>query len=370
MRKKVCILTSVHLVFDVRIFQKEAKSLVNAGYDVTLIAQHDREETIDAIKIVGLQKPRKRIERMTKTAWSAFRRALSADADIYHFHDLELMPQCLLLKALGHKVIYDVHEDVPRQNLTKDYLPVFIRKPISWMISALEWIGAKCFDGIAPATPKIALRFPAHKTVTIQNFPILDELIDTESTSYRIRPPSFAYIGGISEKRGVRQLVQALALFSGTPVVKLELAGSMIPAGIIESLKTTAGWSSVHYHGTVSRKEVSHILSGVKAGLVTLHPIINYLDSYPVKMFEYMAVGLPVIASDFPLWRRIIDGSGCGLLVDPLNPEAIAEAMRWILDHPADAEAMGRRGREAVESVYNWNVESIKLYRLYDMVLS
>ena len=105
-------------------------------------------------------------------------------------------------------------------------------------------------------------------------------------------------------------------------------------------------------------------------GLVVLHPTRNYLDALPVKMFEYMAAGLPVIASDFPLWRKIIDGAGCGLLVDPLDPQAIAEAIDWVLAHPEEAEAMGRRGREAVEAIYNWERESETLVNLYKQFLS
>ena len=120
MKNKVCILTSVHPPFDVRIFHKEAKSLVKAGYDVTLIAQHDKEEIVDGVKIVNLHKPRNRIERMTKTVWSAYRKAVQVDADIYHFHDPELMPIALRLRKRGKRVIYDIHEDTRLQIILKN----------------------------------------------------------------------------------------------------------------------------------------------------------------------------------------------------------------------------------------------------------
>ena len=129
------------------------------------------------------------------------------------------------------------------------------------------------------------------------------------------------------------------------------------------------GWSKVRFHGWSSRTEVANILGDVRAGLVVLHPLKNYIDSFPTKMFEYMAIGLPVIASDFPLWRRIISDVNCGLFVDPQNPEAIAKAMQWILDHPQEAEDMGQRGRKAVEEVYNWKSESVKLANLYESLL-
>jgi len=115
---------------------------------------------------------------------------------------------------------------------------------------------------------------------------------------------------------------------------------------------------------------LAHLLGGGRAGLVLHHPVPNEIDAQPIKMFEYMAAGLPVIASDFPPLRRIIDGAECGLIVDPLNLKAIEKAMRWILDHPAEAEAMGRNGRQAVESTYNWDTEAAKIIGLYNKLLA
>ena len=171
---KVCILTSVHPPFDMRIFHKEAKSLVKAGYDVTLIAQHDNEEIVDGIRIVPLPKPKNRIERMTRTVWVVYKKALKINADIYHFHDPELIPAGLLLKHHGKRVIYDVHEDVPRQNLSKPYIPIIFRKPISALIEAIETFSARRFDGVVTATPYINKRFSelGANAVNVNNYPL------------------------------------------------------------------------------------------------------------------------------------------------------------------------------------------------------
>jgi glycosyltransferase involved in cell wall biosynthesis len=117
--------------------------------------------------------------------------------------------------------------------------------------------------------------------------------------------------------------------------------------------------------GRGGRDAVNALLSHARAGLVVLHPTPNYLDSYPVKLFEYMSAGLPVIASDFPLWRRIIEDSCCGLLVDPRDPSAIARAMTWLLEHPDEAENMGQSGLRAVLSKYNWADQSRRLLAMY-----
>ena len=101
-------------------------------------------------------------------------------------------------------------------------------------------------------------------------------------------------------------------------------------------------------------------------GLITLAPIPNYLESYPTKLFEYMAAGIPVVASDFPLFRNIVEGADCGLLVDPKSPKQIAEAIDWLIDHPEDAERMGANGKRAARDTYNWHGEARKLTTLYE----
>ena len=176
--KKINILTSVHPPFDDRIFHKEAKTLVKAGYDVTLIAQHNREEVVDGVRIVPLPKPRHRFERMTGIVRKLFRLALKEKADVYHFHDPELIPIGLILSLFGKKVIYDVHEDVPKQILTKDWIRNYIvRKIVSFFFKGFEDFSCTFFNGIVAATPDIAKKFPSKKTITLRNFPIL-ELID------------------------------------------------------------------------------------------------------------------------------------------------------------------------------------------------
>jgi glycosyltransferase involved in cell wall biosynthesis len=128
-------------------------------------------------------------------------------------------------------------------------------------------------------------------------------------------------------------------------------------------------WKSVKFLGYLNREDVNKILSESKVGLVTLHPIPNYLESLPVKMFEYMSAGIPVVASDFPLWKEIIEGNKCGICVDPLNPKEIAKAVNYIIDNPKEAQKMGENGKKAVENKYNWKIEEKKLLNLYKGIL-
>lgn len=368
-------LSTLHARNDTRIFIKEAQTLAsNLPHKVLLMVADGKGNLDEGKGGVSIHDLRNlgdgRLARMLRGPWRAFFAIRLIKPDVVHFHDPELIPLGILLKVMGYKVVYDVHEDLPRQTLSKDYIPNFIRYPVMLLMCMLEWGAAKSFDAIVPATPKIAEHFPANKTVVVQNFPIRTELNVPSTIPYEQRALSFAYVGGITTIRGAIEMIRALEYLSDITGVRLELAGEFSPSRLEDALRVLPGWATVNYHGQVSRTQVAQIMGGARAGLVMLHPIANHLDSYPIKMFEYMSVGLPVIASDFPLWRKIIDGAGCGLLVDPLNPKAIAEAMRWILDHPAEAEAMGWRGRQAVERTYNWDVEAEKLSSLYKKLLN
>ena len=301
-----------------------------------------------------------------------WRAVQAAQPTIVHFHDPELIPLGLILKCCGYRVIYDVHENLPRQILTKYWLPTVAKRPISWGMSATERLAAWMFDAIVPAEPKIAERFPPLKTALVQNFPILNELVTVANLPHTQRSPHFAYIGGITVIRGINEMIQATNLTREEygQDVRLCLAGVFQPASLLKEVEAVSGWKQVDFHGWADRKQVARIMGSVRAGIAVLHPTPKYLDAYPTKLFEYMSVGLPVIVSDFPLWRGIVEDAGCGLVVDPLDPQAIADAMQWILDHPAEAEAMGRCGREAVEKHYNWETEAEKLVAIYKKLLS
>ena len=373
---KIAHLTSVHPRADTRIRVREVGSLAQAGPDpVVLLVQDGNGDAIEAggsVRIIDTgPPPGGRLARMTLGGWRMGRAVRRLRPQVVHFHDPELMIPGLVLKCLGCRVIYDVHEDLPRQVLAKYWIPAAARRPVSWILSVMEWLAARVFDAIVPAEPKIAGRFPPQKTTLVQNFPNPDELVSTGSPPYRERPPHFAYIGGISAIRGIHEMINAINTSGGDEGqdIRLHLAGAVQPAGLLAEIQALAGWQQVDFHGWADRAQVAEILGSVRAGLAILHPTPKYLDAYPTKMFEYMSVGLPVIVSDFPLWRRIVDDAGCGLPVDPMDPQAIARAMQWILDHPAEAEAMGRRGRAAVEKDYNWETEAEKLVTLYKKLL-
>lgn len=369
--RKIIHFTTVHSRDDVRISFKEIASVVDEAIaEVTLlVADGKGNEIRDGVSVRDVGSPPfGRVSRMSIGSWLMWRLAKKQDAEIAQFHDPELIPVGLALKLSGVKVIYDVHEDLPRQILGKYWLSPWLRRPVSWFAEVIDWVAGRSFDGVVAATPTIAGRFPVRKTVTVQNFPLLSELGARATVRYTERPPHFAYVGGLGSIRGSREIVEAIGRMSDE-FIRLQFAGKFSNARDEEAARSLEGWAQVDYHGWASRPEVAQVLGNVRAGLVLFHPSPAHRDAQPNKMFEYMAAGLPVIASDFPLWREIVDGAGCGLLVDPLDPEAIAAAMQWLLENPEEAEVMGRRGREAVEETYNWEPEAEKLIALYRQLI-
>lgn len=359
-------LTTVHPRDDSRIRMKEVDSIAARfpGEVALVVADGAGDAEAGGVMVhdVGVS-GRGRFGRMLVTPFRAWARIRGLGPEVVHFHDPELIPLAMLLRVRGYRVVYDVHEDLPRQILDKYWLPAFVRAPISWFASAVEWIAGKVFDLIVAATPTIAARFPPGRTAIVRNYPRLDEFRPT-AIRQSDRSPHFIYTGVVAAIRGAREMVAAIGLVEGGGT-RLRIAGVIRPPGLHSELARMTGWARVEPLGWLDRPEVAAQLGEVRAGLVVLHPTRSYLDALPIKMFEYMAAGLPVIASDFPLWRSIIDGAGCGLLVDPKDPGAIAGALRWILDHPERADEMGRRGRQAVEAEYNWEREAATLLDRY-----
>lgn len=332
---------------------------------MTVVAPHDQDEEIGGVRIRAVPKPAGRWERMTRTVWRVYRGALDENAQVYHIHDPELIPVGALLRLRGAHVVYDVHEDVPRQILSKHWIPKWLRGLVADGADLVEHVAAWFMSGIVAATPAIARRFPAHKSTVVQNFPLLGELDSPEALPYGERPPWIVYVGGITGIRGAFEMVRAMELVPDELNARLVLAGNFSPASLEEELRGLPGWRCVEYLGWQSRKQVASLLGKARVGLVVVHPVPNHVEGQPIKLFEYMSAGIPVITSDFPLWREIVEGAGCGLLVDALNPTAIAKAVHWMLEHPEKAEAMGKRGQEAVHNRYNWGGEAQKLLKFY-----
>ena len=366
--------TTVHPRTDTRIRVKEAATLAAVWPgEVALFVQDgkgDETDARDGVAVHDTGKPeRGRLRRMTVGAFRMYRAVRRARPRVAHFHDPELLPWAMLLRLQGCKVIYDMHEDLPRQLRHKAYLAKPVARILAFLAELLETAAAKLLSQLIVVVPAMQTRFSQNDTILLANFPALSEF-PTITEIGRVRTLGcFVYVGGITGVRGIEEMVGAIGLVADGRA-RLHLLGKFSDPRLEAKMRARDGWHRVNFLGWSSRETVVAELSRASAGLVLLHPTPQYVISYPVKLFEYMAAGLPVIASDFPLWREIVEGAECGLLVDPLDTQAIADAMQWILDHPEEAAAMGRRGRAAVEDKYNWEAESDKLVALYHRLMA
>lgn len=355
--KKVCHMTCVHGNRDIRIFIKECTSVAQAGYDVYHVAFGESREE-NGVHVVGLgDKPRNRAKRLMTAARRVYQRAKALDCDIYHFHDPEMLPYGLKLKRAGKSVIFDTHEDVPAQIKDKGWIPGFLRKTVSACYRAYETYAVKRLDAVIAATPYIGKKFEgrAKRVAVVSNYPRLDDL-RFHDTAFEEREAIACYAGGISTMRGEQIMRKAMEQVEG----RLILAGQHPK---IDAEK--CGKSEVTYLGQVDREAINNLYASAVVGLVLLLPAHNYVNSQPIKMYEYMAAGIPFVASDFPLWRAVADKWNCGICTEPGNAEEAADAIQLLFGDRQKAKQMGLNGRRAVEEEYNWSVEEKKLVQLY-----
>jgi glycosyltransferase involved in cell wall biosynthesis len=371
-RLRVLHIAAYHEPRDVRIFRKECRSLARAGYDVTLLSRVEQTHEEDGVRFVPLSLKRDGMLAFwfLRSIWAVWRAARKLDADIIHFHEPQVIPAVMLLKRRNVKLVYDVHEDAPRavavtlRNLRKRWLSPFAVAVYSF----LETLARRWCDRFICISNSIARRFPASRTVVIHNYPLMEEVQNIgEATPMNARPRQVAYAGGLTPSRGVEQMIDAIAVAvaGSSSDLKLSLAGRFGPPSFEDAMRQREGWQHVNCPGQLPREDMLSMYANSRAGLLLFLPLPNQYDAMPNKLFEYMAAGLPVIASDFPHWREIIEGTQCGVVADPEDPQAIARAIREIVDDPETAQAMGRRGREKVLAEYNWSMENEKLLQLY-----
>jgi len=365
MNKRVCHFTSAHPRYDTRLYIKECASLATAGYQVTLmVADSKGDESSNGFNIKDIGIESTRFKRILKSTWKMYRAIKKIDASVYHFHDSELLPVGLLLKLKGKKVIYDVHEDVPRDILSKHYLPKIVRPMISWLVEKIEKFAAKRFDYIITATPYICQRFKSYNQncIDVNNFPLLSEIGATPESLDK--DDSFCYLGAITKIRGIQQALTALQFTDAT----FKLVGEFESEELKKECQADINWSKVKYYGYLSRNESFRVLNSTRIGLVNILPDPNLSNALPNKIFEYMCAGIPVITSAFPQLVNMIEKHKCGIAIDPTSPQQIAEAINYLLNNRSEADQMGRNGQIAVRESYNWQSEDAKLLKLYQQV--
>ncbi|USQ76096.1 glycosyltransferase family 4 protein [Ornithinimicrobium cryptoxanthini] len=337
--------------------------MARVGHTVAFVGNaHDIDLPFTGVTLHTIQR-RGRLGRLTLGSLEAVRLALTTNPEIVHLHDPELTWSIIPLRLKGIKVVYDAHEDLPQQVLSKEYLNRWMRPLGSWAAHVIVKL-ASASDIIVAATETIATRFPSDKTVVVRNFPIL-RASDAE-TSMKYRTNAVGYVGVMGATRGTKEMVEAFAHPDFPSTWKAIIAGIGSPENFLGTLRLSDGWNKVDYRGFVSADDARDLLKECKVGIVTLRRTPAYLDSLPTKMFEYFAAGIPAVASDFPLWRSIIEEYDCGILVNEESPEEIARAVGRYAEDPELLTRHSHNARKAALGDLNWNREEKVMLAAYE----
>lgn len=357
---KVCHISSAHPAFDVRIFHKECVSLVEAGFDVSLVVTHDKAETVQGVKIVPLPATKGRLHRMVVKTHLAFYRGLKTKSKIYHFHDPELMFAGILLKILGKKVIFDSHENVSSQIENKSWLGV---KPIRILVKncyrLFEKFAILFYDKVISVTPEIVSFLSPEKGVLVRNYPIIGLIEKEGKRTYEGEKTRLIYAGGLTRIRGIKEICDAVKLIDND--IELILLGNWESEKFKENCLSDN--NKVKYLGVLPLKEVYPMMKNADVGMATLYPEKNHLNSLPIKAFEYMACNLPILMSNFPYWVKTFEE--CSVFVDPNSVEEIKKKMEWFINNKEEAKEKGRVGNVEVKGKYSWEAESKVLIGMY-----
>lgn len=340
------------------------RSLRQDGYDVVyLVADNLPDEEIDGVRIVSIQTDLScKLERLWKMKSKMYQKAVELDCDIYQFHDPELLSVGMKLKKLGKKVIFDSHEDVPMQILEKEIIPRGLHHIVSYLYSKYELHAVSKLDAVISARHTDEARFRArnNNVSIITNYPVLEERLELIGPR---KTDTFSYAGGISTQWNHDIVVQALDSVNA----KYDLLGP--ETDYLKSLHSLPAWGKVNYYGQVSHNKVREVLAQSMAGIVLLQYGTNTNwkqgNLANTKLFECMGAAIPIICTDFVIWREIIERYQCGICVQPRDLAAVVDAMKWMIDHPDEARAMGERGRVAVETEFNWKSQEKVLLQLY-----
>ena len=368
-RARVVHLTSVHHPFDPRIFWKQASSLRAAGFDVYLVAQHTHAETVEGVRLVPLPPVKGRYRRV-----GLQRRALTAaralQADLYHFHDPELIPLAWVLKrATGARIIYDMHEDYLGHG------PVEGR-----LLRALErW----CFTWV----DHVVVANEAHAEI-VRDTPVtcianyvkpLDKPLDLASpgtTPRSLEAVRLLYTGVMADPRGLAALLD----LAGVIIRKnlpwtIDLVGVCYRAGDrrraearieaegLDRVLRRVGWDAyVPWPAMQPSYQNAHV------GLALWQPGRDHLSKIPTKFYEYLHYGLPILCSDFPRWRAFVEDHCCGAVVDPRDAEATVDRLEAWFNDPTHYARLAAAALDAAPR-YRWDVMGTRLVALYERLL-
>jgi len=373
--KKVVLFSTVHKILDTRISYRMANTLAENGYKVKLYAVESDKPDIKNVEIIPLKKYRSRFKRFILSL-AIFFRLIRDNADIYHFHDPELIPTSIFLSLVGKKVIYDSHEHYPDVLIDRYWIPKPAKKIIASLYNLFEYIGLKLFAGMIVADEMNETKYK-NKSINlalIHNYPLEEIILSEEEFENKENNHTLLYLGKIFEIRGIDNLLKMVSIVKNeVPQIKLRLVGesylSTYKQELLKKIQVLGIEEYVSIEEAVPYCNIKEVTKNSDIGLMIFRPTLNNMQITPNKMFEYMAGGLPIVASDFPAMGSIIRQENCGLLVNPENLQEISDKIKKLLKEKDLRKKLAYNGYKAAVKKYNWKAESKKLTEFYKRII-
>lgn len=365
----ICYLTGMFPRQDSLIFHRQGKSMAAAGHRVTyVVCDEEPDECLEGVSIVSCRfKPESRLERMLKTRKVLFAKALEVDAEVYQISEPELLPLGLKLLSRGKKVIYNMREYSSADLRFKTYVPAWLRLPGSWLLERYMRSALRKYQAVFSVTPELVdvveKKWGIAMSYLLANFPMVDTDFKLSKEDYLKRDNVLAYIGTIYDTSRQEVVFQAL---EALPEV------SYLMAGILGSgahyVTELPYWRNVKFIDGFKRQELSRIFA-----LCTMSNVLrdDAASGTPngslgvIKLFESMEAALPILCSDVPVNRALVEEYRCGICVNPNRVDQVEDALRYLLENKEVAYEMGQNGRRAVLEKYNWESQ----FRLYEDVI-
>ncbi|MGO4957478.1 glycosyltransferase family protein [Luteococcus sp. Sow4_B9] len=362
-RGRIAHLSTVHQSWDNRILNKECRALSEAGFDVHLVIQADEDRITHGVQVHAI-KPRGRATRLLASQLEAWRMLDRIRPELLHFHDPELIPMAIAYgRRRGIPVVYDAHEDLVKQIATKPYLRGIkghlARAAARRLVARAD---AQC-DAVVTVIDEIAAGFRTsldgrqRPVVVAHNLPWL---ADFPASRPQAADRVAVYTGDVSLERGLERMLAAVR----DDDARLVVAGRCL----VDDARL-AEHPRLDYRGLVPPADLPGIIAEGRVGLVLLSRLPNYEHSLPTKVFEYMACGVPFLASDFAYWRELFGGLEAGVFVDADDPVAVRRELKALLDDPQRCARLGANGRRAVEERFCFENEQAVLVDLMEHLL-
>lgn len=361
---RVCHLSSVRDSRDLCMFERSCVSLAGAGYETYLVAKGESREE-KGVHVIGVgDPPASRLKRMRTFSKTIYQAAVEVDADLYHIHDPELLPYALKLKRQGKKVVFDSHELYTVLLRAKHYLKG-LASLVAWCYGVFERYVLRRIDAVifvGTRDGKDPFEGISRRTVMIANYALREELyarcIPTPKDV-----PAACFVGIMTPDRGAENMVLAAAKAG----VRLILVGDFEPEDYARRVRALPEYGNVDFRGVLDREKVFDVYQEATMGLCVIPNggQYNICDTFNMKVYDYMAMGLPVVLSDSAYARRVMEEYSFGILVDSADVGQIANAIRYLADHPGEAARMGQAGRRAIDEAFNWETQERKLLALY-----